>query len=342
VGAGIGSGFSDLSRGDILSRAERVALYEVPEVQVLLRMFAEGNLSELVPEIHPVLGARYPRIEQVVGDPEKTKTLLDQLVGAGILRPKFYEKIMVCPNCSSRNVTFRYYCAYCGSHEIEKRALYEHVECGTMDSDESFLKREKPACPRCGKPLGKLGVDYRQVGTWFQCRSCSKRFDAPEGKHYCRECSLKFGVKESILDDVYSYVLDKVAGTEFAREILFLAPLRKILKETGYDVEAPSIIRGVSGTSHSFDLVGSKTHGSRKTLITLDMAICDGQCGDEHVISVFAKAFDVSPTKSILIAVPALSDTAKKLADLYKLEIIEGQKPEEIAQGFHEALEKIP
>lgn len=324
-----------------MSRSERVALYEISEVQVLLKMFVEGGLSELLPEIHPVLGARYPRMDEVAGDDQKAKALLEQLVRAGILRTKFYEKIMICPSCGSKNVTFRYYCTYCGSHEIEKRELYEHIECGTIDGDDRFAKNGGLTCPRCGKPVSKLGQDYRQVGTWFGCRSCGKRFDAPEGKHYCRECSSKFGVKESLLDDVYSYVLDKVVETEFTREVLFLAPLKRILKEAGYGVEAPGVMRGASGTSHSFDLVGLKTEGSRQTVITLDMAICDKVCGEENVISVFAKTFDVSPTKPILIAIPALSDTAKKLADLYKLEVIEGEKPEKISQGFHEALGKI-
>jgi len=337
----VGSGFSDRSSGDVLSRAERVPLYEIPEVQVLLRMFVDGNLAELSPEMHPVLGARYPRVEEIAGDPQKAKALLDQLVRAGILRPKFYEKMTICPSCSSKNVTFRYYCAYCGAHEIEKRDLYEHLECGAIDSDDHFLKNGKPACPRCRKPLSGLGSDYRQVGTWFQCRSCGKRFDAPEGRHYCRDCSSKFGVKESVLDDAYSYVLDKTAQTEFAREVLFLVPLKKILREAGYELETSSAVRGASGTSHTFDLVSSKTQENRRITLTLDMTISDKVCGEEHVISVFAKTFDVSPTKSILIAVPALSDTAKKLASMYKLEVIEGARPEEIAQSFHEALNRI-
>jgi len=326
-----------------LSRSERVALYEIPEVQVLLKMFADGSLRELLPEIHPALGVQYPKMDEVTGNVQKTKDLLVQLVRAGILRAKFYEKTMICPRCGSKNVTFRYYCAYCGSHEIEKRELYEHIECGTIDGDDRFMKNGKIACPRCGKPLDKLGVDYRQVGTWFGCRGCGKRLDAPEGKHYCRQCSLRFGVKESAMDDVYSYVLDKVAETEFARETLFLGELKKILQEAGYEAEAPAVIWGVSGASHNFDLVGFKTQpdGSRKTVVTLDMAICARALAPENVISIFAKTLDVSPTKPILIAVPALSDTAKKLADLYKLEVIEGEKPEEIFQEFREALDKI-
>jgi len=324
-------------------KAERVALYEVPQVQVLLRMFADGNITELVPEIHPVQGALYPKMEEVAANGQKAKALLEQLVQAGILRPKFYEKIMICPSCGSKNVTYRYYCSYCGSHEIEKRQLYEHLECGTIDSDDRFLKSGRPACPQCGKPLTSLGRDYRQVGTWFQCRGCRRRFDTPEGKHYCRGCSLKFGVKESAFDDVYSYVLDKVVETEFAREALFLAELKKILQEAGYEVEAPAVITGVSGASHNFDLAGFKTQpdGRRKIVVTLDMAIYARALAPENVISVFAKTLDVSPTKPILIAVPALSDTAKKLADLYKLEVIEGEKPEKISQEFREALDKI-
>ena len=152
---------------------------------------------------------------------------------------------------------------------------------------------------------------------------------------------MKFGIKESVLDDVYSYVLDKNAQIEFAREVLFLAPLKKILREVGYNVEAPSVLKGVSATSHSFDMACSKTEGGKRIIVTVDMAICDIVCSEEHVISVFAKAFDVSPSKSILIAVPALSDTAKKLANQYKLETIEGRTPEEIARGFTETLGKI-
>jgi len=288
-----------------MSRAERLALYEVPEVQTLLRMLIEGSRIELSPEIHSVIGARYPKVEEVAGDPQKAKALLVKLAQAGILRPKFYEKIVACPRCGSKNLTFRYCCVHCQSHEIEKRA------------------------------------DYRQVSIWFQCRSCGKRFDAPEGKHYCRACNSEFGVKESILDDAYSYVLDKGAETEFAREVLFLTPIKKILKDAGYELEASSVVRGASGASHSFDLVGSKTQENQEEIITLDIEISDKLCGEERVISVFAKKFDVSPTKSILIAIPALSETAKKLANLYELEIVEGAKPEEIAQGFRESLGKI-
>ena len=318
-----------------------MALYEIPEVQALLKMFADGALSELLPEFHPKFGVRYPRLEELTGDTQKAKDLLQQVVQAGILRPKFYEKMMSCPRCGSKNVTFRYYCAHCRSHEIEKRELYEHLECGTIDSDDHFLKSGRLTCTRCGKPLEKLGKDYRQVGIWFQCRSCGKRFDAPEGKHYCRECSLEFGAKESILDDVYSYVLDKGAETEFVREELFLMPIRKILEDAGYEVEASGIVRGASGSSHGFDLVGSKIQENQRKTVTLDMVVSDKVCGEEHVISVFAKMFDVSPAKSILIAIPALSDTAKKLAILYKLEVVEGAKPEEIAQGFRETLTKM-
>jgi len=324
-----------------LGRAERETLYEIPEVQALLKMFADRALSELLPEFHPKFGVRYPGMEEVTGDTQKAKDLLQQLVQAEILRPKFYEKITVCPHCGTKNVIFRYYCAYCGSHEIEKRKLYEHLKCGAIDGDDRFLKSGKLTCPRCLKPVAKLGLDYRQVGTWFQCRSCGKRFDTPNGRHYCRECGSKFGIKESVLEDIHSYVLDKNAQTEFAREILFLAPLKKIMRDVGYSVEAPSVVKGVSGTSHNFDMVGSKTEGSKRTIVTIDMAICDGVCGEEYVVSAFAKAFDVSPSKSILIAIPALSDKAKKLANQYRLEVIEGEKPEKISRGFVETLGKV-
>jgi len=67
-------------------KAERVASYEVPQVQVLLKMFTDGNISELAPEIHPVHGALYPKMEEVTANGQKAKALLEQLVQAGILR----------------------------------------------------------------------------------------------------------------------------------------------------------------------------------------------------------------------------------------------------------------
>jgi ribosomal protein S27AE len=325
----------------MMSKTDRVALFELPEVQAILKMFADGTLTELAPEFHPSLGVLYPKLEQVAGDKEKAKALLDRLVRAGIFHTKFYEKTVLCPSCGSANISFRYYCTYCGSHEIEKRNLYEHIQCGAIESDKDHVKGEVGNCSRCGKPLNLSGKDVRQVGAWFECRGCKKQFVAPEGKHYCRDCQLKFGVKESVLNDVYSYVVDKATANEFSREVLFLAPLRKILEETGFKVEDSPVVQGVSGTSHSFDLIGSKTQGKAKTMITLDMALSDKVCGEENVISVFAKSFDVSPTKSILVAVPALSDTARKLADLYKVGIIEGRTPEEIAQIFRETLSRI-
>lgn len=329
---------ADYQEGSVLSKTERVALFELPEVQAILKMFAEGTLTELAPEFHPSLGVLYPKLEQLTGGREKAKALLDRLVHAGIFHTKFYEKTVLCPGCGSGNISFRYYCTYCGSHEIEKRNLYEHIQCGAIDSDKDLVKGEAGLCSRCGKPIDISGKDVRQVGAWFECRGCKKQFVAPEGKHYCRDCQLKFGVKESVLNDVFSYVVDKTVENEFSREVLYLAPLRKILKEMGFKVEDSPIVQGVSGTSHSFDLIGSKTQGKAKTMITLDMALSDKVCGEENVISVFAKSFDVSPTKSILVAVPALSDTARKLADLYKVGVIEGSSPDEIAQTLRETL----
>jgi len=332
---------ADYSEDDALSKMDRVSLFELPEVQTILKMFADGTLTELAPEFHPSLGVLYPKIEQVAGGREKAKALLDRLVQAGIFHTKFYEKTVLCPSCGSANISFRYYCTYCGSHEIEKRNLYEHIQCGAIESDKDFVKGEGAVCSRCGKPLDISGKDVRQVGAWFECRGCKKQFVAPEGKHYCRDCRLKFGVKESVLNDVYSYVVDKAAENEFSREVLYLAPLRKILEETGFKVEDSLVVQGVSGTSHSFDLIGSKTQGKAKTMITLDMALSDKVCGEENVISVFAKSYDVSSAKSILVAVPALSDTARKLADMYKVGVIEGSSPEEIAQTFRQTLSRI-
>ncbi len=40
---------------------------------------------------------------------------------------------------------------------------------------------------------------------------------------------------------------------------------------------------------------------------------------------MFAKVFDVAPNKACLIAIPRMSENGKKLADLYKIKLIEAE-----------------
>jgi hypothetical protein len=47
------------------------------------------------------------------------------------------------------------------------------------------------------------------------------------------------------------------------------------------------------------------------------------------VISLFAKIFDVSPEKACLVAIPKLSENAKKMAEIYKIVTIEAKNLEE-------------
>jgi hypothetical protein len=46
---------------------------------------------------------------------------------------------------------------------------------------------------------------------------------------------------------------------------------------------------------------------------------------EQSVISMFAKIFDATPDKACLVAIPKMSESGKKLAALYKIDLIEAK-----------------
>jgi hypothetical protein len=46
---------------------------------------------------------------------------------------------------------------------------------------------------------------------------------------------------------------------------------------------------------------------------------------------MYAKIFDVSPSQSLLVAIPCLSDKAKRLTSLYRIAAIEAETSQEAA-----------
>jgi hypothetical protein len=56
----------------------------------------------------------------------------------------------------------------------------------------------------------------------------------------------------------------------------------------------------------------------------IDLATSTGACVTEQpVIALFAKMFDVSPEDAYLIAIPKVNDNGKRMAELYKIHLIE-------------------
>lgn len=278
-----------------------------------------GNSIEFKPDYEPSKGHYYKKIDEIVGNNRESEEILERLVNSDVLRKKFYEMIIVCPKCESFNIVLRYLCISCGSPQIDRQTLIEHMKCGVIDSFDHFQKNGKLFCLRCNKELSKEDKDLKNIGSWFHCSSCDSRFDEPKIVQRCMKCSQEFSIRDSNLKSLFSYEINKDVFTEYENEIVILTNLKPKLEKLGYKVEVSGKIEGESGTLHKFDIIAQKG----KKPIVIDI-IKDSKAIDTAKISpTLAKIFDIKSERQILIAIPRFDEESKKFARSRKIETIE-------------------
>ncbi|HVP26340.1 MAG TPA: hypothetical protein VMT26_01575 [Candidatus Bathyarchaeia archaeon] len=322
------------------SKNERADLYKDRNTQVFLSKFLSGEISKLEPVYDPEVGYRYAVVEKILGDDVKAEEFLNKLYEAGVLNRHLYDKIVYCPKCSSANISVRYCCPYCKSFDIQKSSLIEHVKCGYMDVEKNFQKGNKLVCPKCHDELKKLDMDYRQAGIWCTCKECGKSFDIPVTAHFCRNCHATSTFEDAVINDVYAYSLKEEVKDEVSLDWVVITPIRDFLRENSFEVESPAFLKGKSGANHIFDIAAFKGATARKVTV-IDLATStENAVPEQPVIALFAKVYDVSPDHAYLIAIPALSENGKKMAELYNIQIIEAKNQKEAIKALKEKLPK--
>ena len=306
------------------SKKELLRLYKDHKVQLLISKYVSGELNTLNPTFDPKHGFSYPVIDEIVGDASKTDEFLQELFEGGVLARKLYDKIIYCPSCNSANVSIHYTCPHCKSFDVKKSALIEHIKCGYIDTENHFQKDDKLVCPRCNKGLTIPDMDYHRAGVWCTCNLCTKSFDIPVPAHFCRHCKENFTFDEARYIDIYSYSLTPQAAKEANLGYILTVPISEFLEKLGFEVESPGFINGTSGTRHMFDLTAVSV-GEKKSTTAIDIATSSDMVSEQPVISMFAKIFDASPDMACLVAIPKMSENGRKLASLYKINLVEAK-----------------
>jgi len=316
------------------SKTERAEAFRDHRSQLILSKFLSGELTKLDPVYDSTYGYRYPIIESIIGDSSATDEFLTHLYEIGILKRQTFDKMIYCPRCNSANVSIRYCCPYCKSFNIKKSALIEHIPCGYIDTEDRFKKEDKLVCPRCHSELNKPDVNYRRAGVWCSCNDCGKSFDIAVPSHFCRVCSESFTFDDAVYRDVYSYSLNEEIMKEVGMGYILVAPIRDFLQSRGFTVESPGFLKGKSGASHMFDVAASSGDITRN-IIVIDLASStDESVSEQSIIAMFAKVYDVSPDKACLIAIPKMSESGRKLAELYNIQLIEAKDQKEAIKAL--------
>ena len=310
-------------------------------VQALLNKLMSGSIDALIPIFDLKIGFVYPEVEEILGESEDAEKFLTMLVEAGIFRRELYDKTIYCPRCGSANVSIQYCCPFCLSFDIKKSSLIEHIKCGYMDIEGKFVGGDGMFCPKCKRQLTEEDVDYRRAGLWCTCNKCGRSFDIPVPRHFCRNCQTNFTFENAKIKDAYKYRLNEGAVKTAASEWAILAPIRKILEDKGFKVETPGFMEGRSGVKHMFDIIAYNNGRKPEKLVINISASQDGKPVPEHVIiDMFAKAFDSNVEKAFLIAIPRMSENGRKLANHYKICLIEAKTPKETIERVKEILKQ--
>jgi len=322
------------------SKQQRAEVYRDHRVQLLLSKFMSGELKKLEPVYSAKFGYMYPIVEKIVGDAQSANEFLKQLVEVGILKRELFDKFVPCIHCDSANVSVHYCCPYCKSFKVEKSSLIEHVSCGYIDAEERFQKQGKLVCPKCNKALKKLEVDYIKAGAWCVCSDCGKSFDIPIVSHFCRDCHRDFTFGEALYKNVYSYSLSEDVLQEAALSWTLIAPIKELLEKYGFKVKSPGFLKGKSGTSHIFDVTAFRG-GEDHNITVIDFAAPSGDfIHEQTVIAMFAKVYDIAPDRACLVAIPKMSRNGKRLAELYKIKLIEAKDYKEAIKGLKALIKK--
>jgi hypothetical protein len=297
---------------DVLSEKENLLIN--PEVQSLIQHMVDSGEYFIIPKID-TKGIYYSTTAKVFPNKSESEIsgFLSRLTNAHILNAKLLDKVIVCPTCGSPSVYSKYNCPRCSSFDIGKASIIEHIRCGFIGSKERFVSGNQLVCPKCRNSISEM--DYRKIGTSFECNSCSSRFESPKMSHKCNSCEDVFTYKEARYDPIFQYELSEEAKKTIVRGTAPLASTVASLKEKGFEVGLKQDIVGKSGATHNFDIVARK--GS-----ILVVANFTFEPKEEDIIGLFAKKYDVDPSFTLLIALSLPSKEEEAVSKAYGVKIL--------------------
>ena len=224
------------ARGDSVGVVETRDFEKLDEEEkTVLQGIFELRIREITPQIGPD-GVSYGGLEEMrrIYGEKRLRHVLDSLAEKGFLHVKEHDPVATCPKCDSHKIAVRLGCRSCGSVNVKRVKILEHILCGFMGAEDAFRQDDSLKCPKCGRAVGsdperplngdpRLGA--RVIGFIFRCRGCSREFDKPEVRFECLECSLSFDFRMARYESLHGFVVPADLKRWFERrslKILFI------------------------------------------------------------------------------------------------------------------------
>jgi len=324
---------------EIESEIERKEVYAESATRNILSYLLENEGEDIIPTYNCGSGFTYESIEAFFEpdtSQQKIYEFLERLSRLDILKKNFFEAILTCPTCKSTILTMHYRCPKCKSHNMHKTSLTEHIPCGYIAEREKYTHHR---CPQCNISLAE--GEYRDMGRWFVCKQCGEKFEDAESDIICRKCGKNFKMEEAKVTDIPRFSLNRERKKEVRQSVASLDCVNKLLLDLEFDTQIPGVAIGEkSGMTHNFSLIAKKFYKENENTIAIDHAVAENEVQAAPLILYLYKISEVKVDLPIFIAIPKLSEGAKKIAQGHKILLIEGSVDEEGIEGIKQIIQK--
>ncbi|MEM0482570.1 MAG: hypothetical protein QXM16_06780 [Nitrososphaerota archaeon] len=144
---------------------------------LVLLLLKEQGEQEIIPTLLPGFGVYY-----VLAGFQIQADNVSRRYKEAFLEVKRYVSFPSCSICGSTSLRLEVQCPSCRQSDLLRVDLVVHYECGFMGGVEDFIKDSQgllEKCPKCSKPLKRVGIDYGRPGLGFRCESCGAIFQYP-------------------------------------------------------------------------------------------------------------------------------------------------------------------
>lgn len=296
------------------------------EVKRLIDMITKSNEMTIKPVINFEKNIiEYPILAKIGRDPHDVD-FLEKLAtnSVNLLERQVFERVVVCPqHTEDLSVNVRLYCPHCSSSDVERLDLVEHKICGYIAEKKEFGVEDVEdikACPNCKRQIKDFQKEIRQPGKWNICNSCNKKFDDVIIKLHCRRFDHDFDITkiESVVIPAFKINADAI---ENMGTLTLIPQIKKIIIPYGFEVEEMAAVKGKSGVAHQVSLYGY--NNENKTIVVF-IKTAKGGVPDSEVNAAVVNVLDISPTITIFVVIPSVSEMARVMASAHGINIITG------------------
>lgn len=311
-----------------------------PRIQILTRILQNNKIKKIVPYVDFNKGQiTYPILEQI-GESSENISYLDDLVEKNLLEKEIQERLVVCPiHKNSFSTTVRLSCPKCASFEIEKLNLFEHIKCGFISENRSFvgIKDSLTHCPSCKKEIKNFEKEIRIPALWYQCDRCNEKFDNIALKLYCRSHDHDFDITSAQFVSLYDYRLKESSLSLDLESIKIQDFLQKIPRFGNYVIMSNSQIKGKTGNLHQIPL--SINYDEKLVLVFFKHDTKKLLASDYN--SIIISVLDINPFETILITKSECDEKIKLFSKTYGISTIQCVDDNAILDFIKSYLQKL-